>query len=65
MKKFSEFSGEKKLRRMDHKQKNDRTERARGLGRKTREEIGKWNQMTAQRFQTGGGHRTSPASLRG
>ena len=32
---------------------------------KTREEIGKGNQMTALRFQTGGGHQTSPASLRG
>ena len=31
------------------------TERARGLGRKTREETGKGNQMTALRFQTGGG----------
>ena len=29
---------------MDHYQKNDKTERARGLGRKTREEIGKGNQ---------------------
>ena len=34
-------------------QKNDKTERARGLGRKTREELGKGNQMTALRFQTG------------
>ena len=25
-----------------------------GLGRRTREEIAKWNQMTALRFQTGG-----------
>ena len=32
---------------------------------KTREEIGKGNQMTALRFQTGGTHQTSPASLRG
>ena len=31
----------------------------------TREEIGKGNQMTALRFQTGGKHQTSPASLRG
>ena len=29
---------------MDHYQKNDKTESARGLGRKTREEIGKGNQ---------------------
>ena len=32
---------------------------------KTREEIGKGNQMTALRFQTGGRHQTSPASLQG
>ena len=31
------------------------TERVRGLGRKTREEIGKRNQMTALIFQTGRG----------
>ena len=36
---------------MDHCRK---TGRARGLHRKTREEIGKGNQMTALRFQTGG-----------
>ena len=42
------------------------TERARRLGRKTTtEEIGKGNQMTVLRFQTGGGHLTSPASLWG
>ncbi|WP_419652544.1 hypothetical protein, partial [Thiolapillus sp.] len=34
---------------------NDKTERVTGLGRRTREEIAKWNQMTALRFQTGGG----------
>ena len=33
-------------------QKNDKTERARGLDIKTRQEIGKGNQMTALRFQT-------------
>ena len=34
--------------------------------RRRREEIVKWIQMAALRFQTGGGrHRTSPASLRG
>ena len=37
---------------MYHKHKNDKTEKARGLGRKTRE-IGKGNQMTALRLQTG------------
>ena len=50
---------------MDHQQTNDETERARGRGRKTREEIGKGNQMTALRFQTGERHQTSPASLEG
>ena len=38
---------------MGRKQKNDKTERARGLGLKTSERIGKGNQMTALRFQTG------------
>ena len=38
---------------MDRKQKNDMTERTRGLGRKASEKIGKWNQMTALRCQTG------------
>ena len=48
-------------------QKKDKTDRVIGLGRRTREEIVKWNQMTALRFQKGGGgerHQTSPASLR-
>ena len=46
--------------------KKDKTETVTGLGRRTREEIVKWNQMTAPRFQTGGGDiKTSPASLRG
>ena len=34
--------------------KEGKTERVTGLGRKTRDEIVKWNQMTALRFQTGG-----------
>ena len=34
------------------RQKKDKTERATGLGRRTREEIVKWNQMTALRFQS-------------
>ena len=42
-----------------------KTERVTGLGRRTRQEIAKWNQMTALRFQAGGRHQTSPASLRG
>ena len=36
-----------------------------GLGRRTRQKIAKWNQMTALRFQTQERHQTSPASLRG
>ena len=58
---FGEFSGEKKSQengpleeKKRKKKKNDKTERARGLGRKTREKIGKGNHMTALRFQTGG-----------
>ena len=50
---------------MDQQAEKDKTERVTGLGRRTREEIAKWNQMTALRFQTGGRHQTSPASLRG
>ena len=43
-----------------------RQKESRGLGRKTKEEIGKWNQMTALRFQTGEEkHQISPASLQG
>ena len=45
--------------------KKDKKERVTGLGRRTSEEIAKWNQMTALRFQTGGRHQTSPASLPG
>ena len=43
----------KKVRRMDHQQKNDKTERARGLGRRKKKKRGdrKGNQMTALRFQ--------------
>ena len=55
----------KKVRRMDRKQKNNKTERARGLGRKTSEKIGKGNQITALRFQTGERHQISSASQRG
>ena len=40
------------------KKEEDKTERVTGLGRRTREEIEKWNQMTALRFQTGGRHQT-------
>ena len=46
-------------KRQDRKSKRTRQEKER------REEIGKGNQMAALKFQTGGGHQTSPASLRG
>ena len=36
-------------------QAEKKTERIIGLERKTRAEIVKWNQMTAPRFQSGGG----------
>ena len=45
---------------MDQQAEKDKTERVTGLGRRTREEIAKWNQMTALKFQTGGRHQTSP-----
>ena len=48
----------------DQQAEKDKTEKVTGLGRGTRQEIAKWNQMTALRFQTGGKHQTSPASLR-
>ena len=63
-KNIEEFFG-KKCRRKGQQAENDKTERVTGLGRRTRKEIAKWNQMTALRFQTGGRHQTSPASLRG
>ena len=47
---------------MDQQTEKDKTERVAGLGRRTREEIAKWYQMTTLRFHTGGRHRTSPAS---
>ena len=50
---------------MKNIEENDKTERVTGLGRRTREEIAKLNQMTALIFQTGGSHQTSLASLRG
>ena len=43
---------------MDQQAGKDQIERVTGLGRRTREGIGKWNQMTALRFQTGGRHQT-------
>ena len=54
-KNIEELSG-KRFRRKGQQVENDKTERVTGLGRRTREEIAKWNQMTALRFQTGGRH---------
>ena len=48
---------ERKKREKKKREKEKRKE-------KKREEIGKGNQMTARRFQTGGRHQTFPASLR-
>ena len=64
-KNIEEFSGKSSGERA-RRQKKDKTEKVTGLGRKTktREEIVKWNQMTALRSQTGRRHQTSPASLR-
>ena len=53
------------MRRKGQQAENGKTERVIGLGRRTRDEIAKWNQMKALGFQTGGRHQTSPASLRG
>ena len=45
--------------------KKDKTDRAIGVSRRTREYIVKWNQMTAQRFQTQRRGQTSQAFLQG
>ena len=52
-KNIEEFS-EKRFRRKGQQAGKDKTERVTGLGRKTRKEIVKWNQMTALRFRRGG-----------
>ena len=44
----------KRFRREDQQAEKDKIERVTGLARRTREEIAKWNQMTALRFQTAG-----------
>ena len=46
-----EISGEKKSKENGPLAENAKTERAIGLGRKTREEIGNGNQITALRFR--------------
>ena len=50
-KNIEEFSG-KSFEERASRQKKMR-QKVTGLGRRTREEIAKWNQMTALRFQTG------------
>ena len=45
-KNIEEFS-EKKFRRKDQQAEMEKIEKVTGLGRRTREEIAKWNQMTA------------------
>ena len=62
--KSSEDWASKQKKTITRNKRQDRNSNLR-LGRRTREEILKWNQMTALRFQTGGRHQTSPASLRG
>ena len=37
-------------------EEKNKTERVTGLGKRTREEIAKWNQIIALRFQTEGRH---------
>ena len=46
------------------KKEEDKTERVTGRGRKTKETV-KWNQMTALRFQTGGGDIIHPQPVFG
>ena len=52
-KNIEEFSG-KSFEKRASRWSNDKTERVTGLGRRTREEIVKWNQMTALRSRQGG-----------
>ena len=54
----------KKLR-MEQQAEKDKTEKVTGLGRRTREEIVKWNQMTALRFRMGGDIRHPRSSFGG
>ena len=50
---------------MCQKAVKDKTERATGLGRRTKEEWDQTDTVTALRFQTEWKHQKSPASLRG
>ena len=65
MKNTEEFSLERVQKNGQQAEKKKKTETVTGLGRRTREEIAKQSQMTALRFQTGGRHQTSLASLWG
>ena len=47
-----------KRKKKKRKRKKDKTEIVIGLFRRTREEMVKWNKMTALRFQTGGRRQT-------
>ena len=58
MKIVQEFSGEQNSAEWTNSRQNGKTERARKLGRKTREEIGRWNPMMALRFQTKQRHKS-------
>ena len=64
MKNIEEFSG-KESGEWASRHRKDETERTMGVGRRTREEIEKWNQMTALRLKTGGRHQTSLTSHQG
>ena len=64
-KNIEEFSGKSSKEWTSRQKKKDKTERVTGLGRRRSQDIVKWNQMTDLRFQTGGRHQTSPASLGG
>ena len=51
---------------MDQAQKREKIEGTTGLGRRTKEQVEEWNQMTALIFQIGGSrHHNCTASLRG
>ena len=54
-KNIEEFSGNSS-EEWASRQREEKTEKVTGVGRETREEIVKWNQMTDLRFQTGGRH---------
>ena len=53
-KNIEEFSGRSSEEWTSRQKKKIRQKKVTGLGRETREEIVKWNQITALRFKTGG-----------